>query len=103
MINSSQFLDRRNFLSHTASGLGSVALASLLSRDGLLAAERQSAPGKVPVRPVIDSARPHARRDAHFEPRARQVLMIFCSGAISQVDTFDYKPCLLYTSDAADE
>ena len=95
MINSSQFLDRRNFLSHTASGLGSVALASLLSRDGLLAAERESAPGKVPVRPVIDSARPHARRDAHFEPRARQVLMIFCSGAISQVDTFDYKPELI--------
>ncbi|MBM49440.1 MAG: sulfatase [Roseibacillus sp.] len=98
MINSSQFLDRRNFLSHTASGLGSVALASLLSRDGLLAAERESAPGKVPVRPVIDSARPHARRDAHFEPRARQVLMIFCSGAISQVDTFDYKPELIKRS-----
>ena len=92
MINTAEFLDRRNFLSHTASGLGSVALASLLSRDGLLGAQRESAPGKVPVRPAINSGRPHAARDPHFQPRAKQVLMIFCSGAISQVDTFDYKP-----------
>ena len=95
MINTAEFLDRRNFLSHTASGLGSVALASLLSRDGLLAAQRESAPGKVPVRPAINSGRPHAARDPHFQPRAKQVLMIFCSGAISQVDTFDYKPELI--------
>ena len=70
MIKTAEFLDRRNFLSHTASGLGSVALASLLSRDGLLAAQRESAPGKVPVRPAINSGRPHAARDPHFQPRA---------------------------------
>ncbi len=92
MTSSRQLLDRRNFLAHTGSGLGSIALASLLSRDGLLAAERESAPGKTPIRPVIDAANPHAPRKSHFAPRARQVLMIFCSGAISQVDTFDYKP-----------
>ena len=75
MINPAEFFDRRNFLSLTASGLGSVALTSLLSRDGLLAAERESAPGKLPVRPDIEPGRPHAARDPHFEPRAKQVLM----------------------------
>lgn len=90
-------LDRRHFLSHSVSGLGGVALASLLSRDGLLAAERvrESAPGKTPIRPGVDPARPHAARAPHFKARATQVLMIFCSGAISQVDTFDYKPELI--------
>ncbi|MEC9056622.1 MAG: DUF1501 domain-containing protein, partial [Verrucomicrobiota bacterium] len=61
MIDSRHLLDRRSFLSHSANGLGGVALASLLSRDGLLA-ERESAPGKTPIRPVIDSASPHAPR-----------------------------------------
>ncbi|MDP7497205.1 MAG: DUF1501 domain-containing protein, partial [Roseibacillus sp.] len=95
MINTRNLLDRRNFFSHTANGLGGVALASLLSRDGLLAAERESAPGKIPIRPTINAANPHAARKPHFEPRAKQVLMIFCSGAISQIDTFDYKPELV--------
>ncbi|MEC8942684.1 MAG: DUF1501 domain-containing protein, partial [Verrucomicrobiota bacterium] len=95
MTSPRHLLDRRNFLSHSGSGLGSVALASLLSRDGLLAAERESAPGKTPIRPPIKAANPHAPRKAHFAPKAKQVLMIFCSGAISQVDTFDYKPELI--------
>ena len=91
MIDARQLLDRRRFFSHTANGLGGVALASLLSKEGLLAAEREreSAPGKTPLRPVVDSSNPHAPRQPHFEARAKQVLMIFCSGAISQVDTFD--------------
>jgi len=98
MIPKNHFLDRRQFLSHTASGFGGVALASLLARDGLLGAEnrvRESASGKTPIRPAIDAANPNAPRPAHFEPRAKQVLMIFCSGAVSQIDTFDYKPDLI--------
>jgi hypothetical protein len=88
MIDKRHLLDRRNFLSHSVSGLGGVALASLLGREGLLGAEalRESAPGKFPARPP---------RLSHFEPAAKQVLMIFCSGAISQVDTWDYKPELI--------
>ena len=42
--------------------------------------------------PVIDPARPFAPRPPHFAPKAKNVLMIFCSGALSHVDTFDYKP-----------
>ncbi|MDA7930232.1 DUF1501 domain-containing protein, partial [Akkermansiaceae bacterium] len=97
MIDPRHLLDRRNFLSHSVNGLGGVALASLLGREGLLGAGklRESAAGKMPIRPSIDPAYPHAPRIPHTEPRAKQVLMIFCSGAISQVDTWDYKPELI--------
>ena len=82
-------LDRRRFLSDTANGMGAVALAGLLGSDRLLAK------GDDPIRPEIDPARPHAARRSHFPPRARQVLVIFCSGALSHLDTFDHKPELI--------
>lgn len=81
-------LDRRHFLSHTGRGLSGIALASLLQRDGLLAAN-------TPLRPDINPARPFAPRGSHFPARAKNVLVIFCSGAVSHVDTFDYKPELV--------
>ena len=81
-------LDRRRFLGDSATMLGSAALASLLSGDGLLA-------DGGPISPAINPGHPHASRPAHFPPRARQVLMIFCSGAISPLDTFEYKPELV--------
>lgn len=80
-----QFLDRRRFLADAATGLGSIALTSLLARDGLLAAGA----------PDIDPAHPHAPRPAHFAPRARNVVVIFCAGAVSQLETWDYKPQLI--------
>ena len=85
-------MDRRRFLGDTGMGLGAIALTHLLARQGLLAA---SVSGKEPIRPSIDAGRPYAPRDAHFEARAKNVLVIFCSGACSQLDTFDYKPELI--------
>ncbi|MBY0587588.1 DUF1501 domain-containing protein [bacterium] len=87
-----QLLSRRKFLGHAAHGLSAVALASLLDRDRLLA----DAP---PWRPTIDPSYPHAARPSHFSPKAKQCLVIFCSGAISQIDTFDYKPELIKRHD----
>ncbi|QDU38619.1 hypothetical protein Mal4_29480 [Maioricimonas rarisocia] len=78
------WLDRRRFLSDAATGLGAVALASLLGRDGLLAAS-----------PQIDPARPYAPRQSHFPARAKNVVVIFCAGAVSQLETWDYKPELI--------
>lgn len=78
-------LDRRQFLSRTATGLGAIALTNLLSREGLLAAQR----------PVIDPTRPYAPRLSHFPARARNVLVLFCAGAVSQLETWDYKPDLI--------
>jgi len=81
-------LNRRHFLRHTGQGLGGIALASLLQNEGLLAAER-------PFRPRIDEGKPFAPRDPHFKAKANKVLVIFCSGACSQLDTFDYKAQLV--------
>jgi len=63
---------RRSFLSNTAAGIGSVALASLLRDDGLLAA------GKQP----------------HFAPKAKNCIYLFMEGGPSQMDLFDPKPKL---------
>jgi hypothetical protein len=89
MLPPSQLLNRRSLLGHTATGLGGIALASLLQHDGLLADEHR------PRRPAIDPTQPFAPRPAHHQAKADQVLMIFCSGACSQLDTFDYKPELI--------
>ena len=82
-------LDRRSFLGHTAQGLSGIALASLLQGDGLLADD------KSPLRPRINPALPFAAREPHFPAKAKNVLLIFCAGACSQLDTFDYKPELI--------
>ena len=78
---------RRELLGLGGMGLGGLALTSLLASD------------RPPIRPVIDSERPYAARPSHFVPRARRVLMVFCTGALSHVDSFDYKPELLKRHD----
>jgi len=32
------------------------------------------------------------RTAAHFAPKAKRVVQIFCCGGVSHIDTFDYKP-----------
>jgi hypothetical protein len=80
-------LNRRRFLGQAATGLGGIALTSLLADERLLA--------DGPIRPTIRPDAPLAPRPPHFKPRAKRVLMIFCSGAVSHLDTFDYKPELI--------
>jgi len=87
-------LSRRNFLAHTGTALGGVALASLLANERLLAATDKKT-DKSPLRPRIDPAQPYAARPPHFRAKAKNVLVVFVSGALSQVDTFDYKPELI--------
>jgi len=82
-------LNRRRFLADAGLGLGAIALTHLLGKEGLLAA---TVSGKEPLRPVIDPGHPFAPRAPHFIPSAKNVLVIFCSGACSHLDTFDYKP-----------
>jgi hypothetical protein len=77
---------RRDFLAHAASGLSGIALASLLQ-----AAE--------PIRPRWNAAQPNAPREPHFAAKAKQVLVIFCSGALSHIDAWDYKPELIKRHD----
>ena len=66
-------LNRRRFFATGASGLGTLALASLMKQDGLLGAEQQL---------------------AHFAPRAKRCIYLFMEGGPSQMDLFDPKPRL---------
>ncbi len=90
-----KLLDRRNFLHTAGLSTAGIALTSMLAADGLLADEKPlTAGGKTPIRPKIDPNNPYAARAAHFEMPAKQVLVIYCPGAVSHIDTFDYKPAL---------
>ncbi len=80
-------LNRRRFLGGSASALSSIALASLLDSEQLLAAGSGT--------PVVDPSRPYAPRRPHHAPRAKNVVVIFCAGAVSQLETWDYKPELI--------
>jgi hypothetical protein len=77
-------IHRRRFLSGTAESLAAVALTQLLLDEGALSANSPNT-----------SAERKTSRAPHFPSAAKNVLVIFCSGALSQVDTFDYKPELI--------
>src|SRR5262245_31887378 len=64
-------LTRRHFLRDTATGLAGVALIDLLGDEFVAAQHIQ-----------------------HHAPKAKQVLQIFCPGAASHIDLWDYKPAL---------
>ena len=74
-------LGRRDFLYRLGRGVGSVALSSLLYRDGLLQAADQ---GFNPLAPKLP----------HFAAKAKSCIFLFMAGAPSQMDTFDPKPKL---------
>lgn len=77
-------LTRRDFLATAASGLGTLALASLFQGEGLLARETGSSEGVNPLAP----------RAPHFTPKAKACIFIYMEGAPSQMDLFDPKPKL---------
>jgi hypothetical protein len=66
-------------------GIAGLALAHLLEREGLLAAESCLTPVE---------GNPFASKPPHFSPRATAVISLFMSGGVSHVDTFDPKPAL---------
>ncbi len=83
-----RLLDRRNFMRNTGFTLGGLGLAQLLNAED----DPISFSGKTPIRPAIDPDNPYSPRAGHFDSTAKRVLVIYCPGAVSHVDTFDYKP-----------
>ncbi|MBI1372588.1 MAG: DUF1501 domain-containing protein [Phycisphaera sp.] len=79
--------NRRAFLSQLGGGFGGIALASLLGRDRLLAADAPSH--------HIGNGVLFKQGGTHFPARAKRVVQLYMSGAASQCDTFDYKPRLV--------
>ncbi len=86
-------LNRRGFLQSAGAGLGGIALSALLAEQGLMG--KAAASTLDPIRPMIQPSAPLAARAPQFTPKAKNVLVIFCSGACSHVDTWDYKPELI--------
>lgn len=84
-----KLLDRRNFLRTTGMTFGGLGLAQLLAEEKPITVS-----GKTSLRPAIDPDHPYLPRSGHFPSAAKQVLVIYCPGAVSHVDTFDYKPML---------
>ena len=80
-------LDRRLFLGDFCRGMSGIALAALLAEQNLLA-ETGNASDQPPIRPDASLA----PRQPHFMPKAKRVLHVFCTGAVSHLDTWDYKP-----------
>ena len=68
---------RRRFLQHCGTGMGSLALASLLD-EKLFAAGNPAA-----VAQAVGT---------HFAPKAKNIIYLFQSGGPSHLDLFDYKP-----------
>ena len=79
---------RREFLWEAGGAFTSVALASMLAKDGFLAKQALAADGET------DWSNPLAPRQPPFAPKAKSVIFLFMYGGPSQVDTFDYKPKL---------
>ena len=67
---------RRSFFQECAGGIGIMALAELMAREGRAAA------------PEID---PLAPKKPHFAPKAKNVIFMFMEGGPSQLDLFDPK------------
>ncbi|HEV3436296.1 MAG TPA: DUF1501 domain-containing protein [Gemmata sp.] len=76
-------LSRRELLTRSVNGFGAAALAALLAQDGRAEVPRSS-----------KSADPFGPKKPHFEPKAKNVIVLFMDGGPSQVDTFDPKPLL---------
>ncbi|QDT23343.1 DUF1501 domain-containing protein [Gimesia chilikensis] len=77
-------LNRRTFLSRSGVGLGSAALGSLLTRDGLAAAQSKT----------VTTASDGLPGLPHFAPKAKRVIFLCMAGGPTHLETFDYKPKL---------
>ena len=72
---------RRHFFGQSGVGLGAVALASLLQRDGVAG-------------PSVRSANPLAPKKPPLPAKAKHVIYLHMAGSPTQLDLFDYKPTL---------
>jgi len=72
---------RRQFLYNSACSIGSVALMSMLQKEGLLAADDSS-------------VNPLAVKKPHFPAKAKNCIFIFLAGGPSHLDMYDPKPKL---------
>ncbi len=80
---------RRQFFKDCGLGLGSMALASMLTTNA-----RGSLRVTPPSTPAFTGPEYLRPRSPHFPPKAKNVIFLFMNGAPSQIDLFDNKPRL---------
>ncbi|MCA9191701.1 MAG: DUF1501 domain-containing protein [Planctomycetales bacterium] len=73
---------RRHFFSRCGVGVGSVALASLMSR------------GTPAHGADLKLGNPLAPKPTHFAPKAKNIIYMFMAGGPSQLEMYEYKPKL---------
>lgn len=78
-------ITRRTALFRLAGGVGGVALADMLARDGLLGADGPGKPGE-------NHAPGMEPREPNYQPKAKAMISMFMHGGPSHVDLFDPKP-----------
>lgn len=77
-------LTRRELLKTTSAGFGLLALAGMLGQNG--SAKASDSPSSRPG--------PLAPKAPHFPTKAKRIIFLYMEGAMSQMDTFEYKPRL---------
>lgn len=93
-VHGQALLQRRSFLQNSGLTMGGLSLLQLLADDQLLAGDNAHRTTGA-IRPAVDPENPYRPRASHFDAPAKQVLIIYLPGAISHLDTFDYKPELI--------
>src|SRR5207248_6457792 len=76
-------ISRRQMLKSAGAGFGHLAFAGMLGQQ----ASRAGGPAKRPPGPLPP-------RQPHFRARAKRIIFLFMEGAMSQMDTWEYKPLL---------
>jgi hypothetical protein len=79
-------LSRRQALKNTSAGFGYLALAGLLGQNAGRAVAATTSGSAAPG--------PLAPKPPHFVAKAKRIIFLFQQGAISQMDTWEYKPKL---------
>ena len=79
---------RRSFLQRSTASVGALALATMLRREFLAAADDTS------TEPPASPQRAGAIDPLHFAPQAKRVIHLYMAGGPSHLETFDYKPKL---------
>jgi len=81
-----RFVTRRHFLRQCTTGMGAMALGSLIGGCNLFSRTAATANAQ------IDLSNPMAPRPPHFPAKAKAVIYLHMAGAPSQLELFDYKP-----------
>ncbi len=84
-----EFITRRHFLKECRTGMGLMALGSMIGGCDWLGSKDMGAVNQ------FDPAHPLLPKAPHFPGRAKSVIYLHMAGAPSQLELFDYKPELM--------